>query len=120
MHHPHLPSKHTLSIAVISTFDIAARSNDYSRNGTRSRWKALILNKVVVGKGYKITQDNPSLAGPPGGYDSVRFRELFKYTHRLTILIQILGETGVSLNHDEIIVFDNDAIRPSWLVMYAP
>ena len=32
--------------------------------------------------------------------------------------IQILGEVGGSLNHDELVVYNNDAIRPSYLVMY--
>ena len=48
------------------------RSNDYSKNGRNtSKWKALLLNKVVVGRGMKLTQDNPTLTQPPPGYDSV-------------------------------------------------
>ena len=48
------------------------RSNDYSRNvGITSSWKALLLNKVVVGKGMKLTQDDTTLTQPPSGYDSV-------------------------------------------------
>ena len=31
----------------------------------------MLLNKVVVGKGYKMTVNNTSLTGPPAGYDSV-------------------------------------------------
>ena len=31
---------------------------------------------------------------------------------------QILGEVGDALNYDETVVYDNDAIRPSYLVMY--
>jgi len=61
---------------------------------------AILLNKVVVGKGYKILNDNPSMTGPPAGYDSV------------------LAEVGGSLNYDELIVYTNDAVRPSYLVMY--
>jgi hypothetical protein len=48
------------------------RSNDYSHNDCTSPLKAILLNKVVVGKGYKMTQDNTSLTAPPPGYDSVR------------------------------------------------
>ena len=52
------------------------RSNDYSRNiGVNSKWKALLLNKVVVGNGKKLTQDNTSLTKPPPGYDSVSIFE---------------------------------------------
>jgi hypothetical protein len=48
------------------------RSNDYSRNeGITSNRKALLLNKVVVGKGKKLTQDDSTLTQPPAGYDSV-------------------------------------------------
>ena len=31
----------------------------------------MLLNKVVVGKGYKILHNDPSLTAPPSGYDSV-------------------------------------------------
>ena len=31
----------------------------------------MLLNTVVVGKGYKILQDNSSMTAPPTGYDSV-------------------------------------------------
>jgi hypothetical protein len=31
-----------------------------------------------------------------------------------------LAEKGGSLNYDELVVYDNDAIRPSFLVMYEP
>jgi phage gp45-like len=58
------------------------------------------LNKVVVGRGHKLTQDDTSLTAPPTGYDSV------------------LAEIGGSLNHDELVVYTNDAIRPSFLVIY--
>ena len=31
----------------------------------------MLLNKVVVGKGYKMTVDSTTLTAPPTGYDSV-------------------------------------------------
>lgn len=31
---------------------------------------------------------------------------------------QVLGETNGVLNHDELVVYTNDAIRPTFLVMY--
>jgi hypothetical protein len=48
------------------------RANDYSHNASSSPYKAILLNKVIVGKGRKLTQDNTSLSAPPNGYDSVR------------------------------------------------
>lgn len=48
------------------------RSDDYSTSpDPRTSLKAMVLNKVVVGKGYKMTQDNTSLTAPPAGFDSV-------------------------------------------------
>jgi len=31
---------------------------------------------------------------------------------------QVLAEAGARLNYDELVVYNNDAIRPSYLVMY--
>jgi len=84
----------------IYTSSTSSKSNDYSHNDCTSTLKAILLNKVVVGKGYKMIQDNTSLTAPPPGYDSV------------------LAEKGGSLNYDELVVYTNDAIRPSFLVMY--
>ncbi|KAF5367744.1 hypothetical protein D9758_009884 [Tetrapyrgos nigripes] len=84
----------------IYTSSTSSKSNDYSQNDCKSPLKAILLNKVVVGKGCKMTQDNTSLVAPPTGYDSV------------------LAEKGGTLNYDELVVYTNDAIRPSFLVMY--
>jgi len=75
------------------------RSDGYSGNTsiTASTTKAMLLNKVVVGKGAKLTALNTSLTQPPSGYDSV------------------LGGSGID---DELIVYTEDAIRPSFLVIY--
>ncbi|KAF8808435.1 ADP-ribosylation [Phlegmacium glaucopus] len=88
--------------ALYLLFTIDSRSKDYSHNDCISPLKAILLNKVVVGKDYKLLQDDTSLTSPPAGYDSV------------------LGEQGGSLNYDELVVYDNDAIRPLFLVMYEP
>ena len=34
----------------------------------------MLLNRVVVGKGYKMKVDNTALTQPPVGYDSVSVR----------------------------------------------
>ncbi|KDQ55824.1 hypothetical protein JAAARDRAFT_180676 [Jaapia argillacea MUCL 33604] len=90
--------------AGIYTTATSSKANDYSSNAIPSPRKALLLNSVVVGRGYKLTRDNPSLTKPPVGYDSV------------------VGEPAVggSLNYDELVVYRNDAIRPSYLVIYQP
>jgi len=86
----------------IYTSATSSKSDDYSQNEYSSSFKAILLNKVIVGKGYKLTHDRPSLTAPPAGYDSV------------------LAEKGGSLNHDELVVYTNAAIRPSYLVIYEP
>ncbi|KAH8823072.1 hypothetical protein DL96DRAFT_1469450, partial [Flagelloscypha sp. PMI_526] len=75
----------------------ASKANDYSSNGTYSPLRALILANVVVGRGCKMTQGNSLLNAPPAGYDSVR----------------------CSLNWDETVMYKNDAILPSYLVMFS-
>ncbi|KAJ7592669.1 hypothetical protein C8J56DRAFT_1127072 [Mycena floridula] len=84
------------------TSSTSSKSNDYSHNECKSPFKAILLNKVVVGKGLKLKHDDTSLTQPPGGYDSV------------------LAEKGGSLNYDELVVYTNDAIRPSYLIIYEP
>lgn len=87
----------------IYTTSTSSKSNDYAKNiGVNSDWKALLLNKVVVGAGKSLINDDTSLTGPPVGYDSV------------------VGEAAVggSLNYDELVLYNNDAVRPSYLVMY--
>lgn len=56
---------------LIGYADVVIRSDDYSTNKSSSPYKAILLNKVVVGKGYKVTENNTSLTAPPTGYDSV-------------------------------------------------
>jgi len=82
----------------IYTSSTSLKSDGYSRNvGINSDWKALLLNTVVVGNGKKVTGADSSLTKPPPGYDSV---------------IYDVGSL------DELIVYSNDAVRPSYLVMY--
>jgi len=77
----------------------------------------MLLNKVVVGRGYKLTGNKSSLTAPPAGYDSVSIIVRLLFGGALT-KVQVLGEVGGRLNHDELVVYDNDAVRPSYLVMY--
>ncbi|KAF9243539.1 ADP-ribosylation [Melanogaster broomeanus] len=88
--------------AGIYTSSTSSKSNDYSSNVKPSNQKAILLNKVIVGKGYKMTQDNTSLTAPPPGYDSV--------------LAEVV--VGGSLNYDELVCYAENAIRPSYLLIY--
>ncbi|KAI0777848.1 hypothetical protein BC629DRAFT_1582775 [Irpex lacteus] len=77
-------------------------SSAVSNNNTDAKapLKAVLLNKVIVGRGYKMSQVDTTLKAPPAGFDSV------------------LAEKGSQLDDDELVVYRNDAIRPSYLVMY--
>jgi hypothetical protein len=78
----------------------------------------VLLTKVVVGKGYKMLRDSPSVGGPPPGYDSVSCHETNFLSSGFIIYCQVLAEVGASLNYDELVVYTEDAVRPSYLVMY--
>ncbi|KAF9790513.1 hypothetical protein BJ322DRAFT_395572 [Thelephora terrestris] len=81
----------------IYTSATSSKSDGYSKNvGITSVWKAMLLNTVAVGNGKKVTLVDTSLTQPPPGYDS------------------ILAERS----NDELIVYNDDAVRPSYLVMY--
>ncbi|KAG6331006.1 hypothetical protein ID866_8086, partial [Astraeus odoratus] len=56
--------------AGIYTSSTSSKSNGYSSNGTHSNLKAILLNKVVVGRGHKMTYSGLGLTAPPSGYDS--------------------------------------------------
>ncbi|KAG8901338.1 hypothetical protein FRC00_001934 [Tulasnella sp. 408] len=60
----------------------------------------MFLNRVAVGKGKILTSADNSLRAAPAGFDS------------------IIANPGSGLNYDELIVYDNNAIRTSWLLLY--
>ncbi|KAL1740194.1 hypothetical protein HDZ31DRAFT_47990, partial [Schizophyllum fasciatum] len=84
------------------TSSTSSKANDYSANvgDTPSLWKAVLLTKVVVGRGHKMLYNKPDMTAPPAGHDSV------------------LAEVGGNLNYDELVVYRNEAIKPAYLVIY--
>lgn len=58
----------------------------------------MLLNKVVMGNCFAVDKPEGTLNGPPPGYDSTRLSQ--------------------AATADDIAVYRNDAIRPSYLVMY--
>ncbi|EGC34070.1 hypothetical protein DICPUDRAFT_92291 [Dictyostelium purpureum] len=78
---------------------VSSKSNDYSTpiNGN----KYMFLANVLVGEGEKYLNDNQNITSPNPGFDSV------------------LGETGLALNHDEVIVYNIDQAKPSYLIIYS-
>jgi len=85
--------------AGIYTSATSSKANDYSA-GSASPNKAMLLNDVVMGRTVKLTRTDTSLIQPPPGFDAV------------------IGEPGGDLNYDECVVYNNDAIRPSFLIIY--
>ncbi|KAG9010484.1 hypothetical protein FRB90_007797 [Tulasnella sp. 427] len=78
-------------------------SNEYvGRTPPGSNCRAMFLNRVVVGNAYILKQQTESLKGPPRGYDSVIAN----------------ADQSQGLAYDELVVYKNEAIRPSWLVIY--
>ena len=80
----------------------------------------MLLNNVLAGFEYTTLFNGTHMIGPPQGYDSVRV-SLFPYgtTKGLTGLHkQVYGKPGRDLNYDELVVYNNHAIRPAYLVMY--
>lgn len=51
--------------------NLSLRSNDYSHNDCKSPLKAILFNNVMVGKGWKLLQNDTTFMAPPAGYDSV-------------------------------------------------
>jgi len=83
----------------IYTSATSSKANDYY-GGSASPNRAMLLNDVVMGKVIKLTTNTPTLTQPPAGHDAV------------------IGEPGGDLNYDECIVYTNDAIRASYLIVY--
>jgi hypothetical protein len=76
----------------------AGKSNDYTKphNGV----KCLILCKVVTGSPMIYYNDQPKLTGVPNGFDS------------------ILGEVGQGLNYSELVLYNENAVLPSYVILY--
>ena len=92
------------------------RSDSYSHNSCSSDWKAILLNKVVGGKGVR---DDGRQYYPHRATCRLRFCERYDHiiVRRGTDGGQILVEVGARLSYEELVVYDNDAIQPSYLVM---
>lgn len=84
----------------IYTSSTSSKAAGYAFNHNPSPCKAMILNKVAVGRSYFTGVADNGRRGPPPGYNSV------------------CGLPGDALKHDETIVYDDDAIRPQYLIVY--
>ncbi|GLB40706.1 putative poly(ADP-ribose) polymerase catalytic domain [Lyophyllum shimeji] len=79
----------------------SSKADDYVVDGAKkSTFRVMLASRVIVGKPFKRRQNGTGLTGPPPGYHS------------------IVGKPGIHLNYPETVVYDNDAIRPAFLVVY--
>ncbi|KAG8213141.1 ADP-ribosylation [Butyriboletus roseoflavus] len=85
----------------IYTTSCSSKADDYISSLSESAClRVMILSRVAVGKPYKRYRNAPDLIAPPPGYDS------------------IAGEIGWDLNYEETVTYDNDSVRPAYLVVY--
>ncbi|KAH9830118.1 ADP-ribosylation [Rhodofomes roseus] len=86
----------------IYTTGTSSKANDYVVEQGGSPYKAMLLSEVVAGKEARKTANDLMLSKPPDECDCV------------------LGVPGTQsvLNYDEVVVYRDDAIRPSFLVIY--
>ncbi|KAG8946537.1 hypothetical protein FRC04_011595 [Tulasnella sp. 424] len=84
----------------IYTSSASSKAAIYAQNHAPSAYKAMLLNKVAVGRSYFTGVADNGWTAPPPGYNSV------------------CGLPGDVFKHDETIVYDDDAIRPQYLIIY--
>lgn len=85
----------------VYTTSCSSKADDYAKNlSDKPKFKAMLVNRVLVGKSAVLTRTNVALSGPPNGYHSVQ------------------GKPGADLNYPETVVYRDEAIRPAYLVIY--
>ncbi|KAG9030649.1 hypothetical protein FRB95_003664 [Tulasnella sp. JGI-2019a] len=86
----------------VNVSSTSSKFHDYVKDHqtSNSLYLSLLLTTVIAGEGYKTLTDGESLSKPPSGYHST------------------LREVGDIINYDEIVVYNEDAIRPAWLIIY--
>jgi len=85
----------------IYTSSCSSKADDYASNASKdAKSRVVLLNRVTLGKAYKFRRNAVDLLGPPPGYHSV------------------VGEPGGDLNYEETVVYNNDAIRPGYVLLY--
>ncbi|KIO34826.1 hypothetical protein M407DRAFT_210286 [Tulasnella calospora MUT 4182] len=84
----------------IYTSSVSSKADDYTVTPPGSGYRAMLVARIVLGKGFPLKVTTSHLTGPPSGYHSV------------------IGEVGSHLNYDEQVVYKNEAARPAYLIIY--
>ncbi|KAK7006221.1 PARP catalytic domain-containing protein [Favolaschia claudopus] len=85
----------------IYTTACSSKADDYFAGVPDSPFRAVLLNRVVVGNPLVRHHNAEEITELPFGYHSV------------------VGVPGADLNYGETVVYANDAIRPAYLIVYA-
>ncbi|KAG7089294.1 hypothetical protein E1B28_010992 [Marasmius oreades] len=83
------------------TTSCSSKADDYFHAGGKdSKYRTLLVNRVVVGKPCIRRYNATNLTEPPPGHQS------------------IIGVPGADLNYEETVVYDNNAIHPAFMIAY--
>ncbi|KAG9017379.1 hypothetical protein FRB93_007493 [Tulasnella sp. JGI-2019a] len=82
------------------TTSVSSKADDYNASQSNTGYKAMLVAKVVLGRGCPLIKNSKELTQPPRGYHSV------------------IGEVGHDLNYNEQVVYCDEAIRPAYLIIY--
>lgn len=88
----------------IYTSSVSSKSHDYVKctsSDVKDNYKVMIVCKVLVGRPHHYTRNARELEGPPRGYHSVQ------------------GDPGEVLNYEELVVYDDRAILPAFIILYS-
>ncbi|KAJ6512673.1 hypothetical protein C8R45DRAFT_890477 [Mycena sanguinolenta] len=85
----------------IYTTACSSKADDYFSGVPDSPFRAVLVNRVVVGNPLTRKYNAEEITELPFGYHSV------------------VGVPGADLNYAETVVYSNDAIRPAYLIIYA-
>ena len=64
--------------------------------------RVMCVCTVALGKSFRTENNMQGVTGPPSGCDSIS------------------GEVGAVLNYPECVVYNDDAVCPKYLIVYAP
>lgn len=76
----------------------SSKCHDYTQG--KGGFRAMLLFQVCPGKKYQLQRDNETLTAPPQGYNSVH------------------GKQGISLNYDELVIYNPDGALPQYIIVY--
>ncbi|KAF7378241.1 PARP catalytic domain-containing protein [Mycena sanguinolenta] len=85
----------------IYTTECSSKADDYSSGHPDPGFHTVLVNQVVVGNPLVQLRNARGITEPPSGYNS------------------IVGVPGADLNYGETVVYDDNAIRPVYLIAYS-